>query len=231
MRFLPVALLFLSAYPWYPHTHWIPVLLNLNTLLESSNPLQSNALQKWVCDPTSTPTIKVSLVTCFSLSFCVKFILNLQCFDCFVYIRQDATQSYLEVLFYSIGIISELQECSFPVCTFSVWVEPTAYAINTSYAFLSTSGLFVQKCPDTMLISSTAMLMILAINTIPPIRPPKIQFKAKIPMLPLIPKFFGIIQKHILRIPNGHPTIIQYKTSQILLSYCIPDNRSVSILQ
>ncbi|MBR5474214.1 MAG: hypothetical protein IKU83_02270, partial [Lachnospiraceae bacterium] len=30
----------------------------------------------------------------------------------FVYIRQDATQSYREVHFYSIGIISELQECS-----------------------------------------------------------------------------------------------------------------------
>ena len=36
-------------------------------------------------------------------------------FDCFVYIRQDATQSYLEVPFYSIGIISELQKCSYPV--------------------------------------------------------------------------------------------------------------------
>ena len=34
-------------------------------------------------------------------------------FDCFVYIRQDATQSYLEVLFYSIGAFNELQECSF----------------------------------------------------------------------------------------------------------------------
>ena len=33
-------------------------------------------------------------------------------FDCFVYIRQDATQSYLEVLFYSIGAFNELQECS-----------------------------------------------------------------------------------------------------------------------
>lgn len=33
--------------------------------------------------------------------------------DCFVYIRQDATQSYLEVLFYSIGAFNELQECSF----------------------------------------------------------------------------------------------------------------------
>ena len=65
----------------------MPVLLNLNTLLDSSNPLQSNALQKCVCDPTSTPTIKVSLVTCLSLSFCVFF-------------------------FYSIGVISELQECS-----------------------------------------------------------------------------------------------------------------------
>lgn len=32
--------------------------------------------------------------------------------DCFVYIRQDATQSYLEVLFYSIGAFNELQECS-----------------------------------------------------------------------------------------------------------------------
>ena len=32
--------------------------------------------------------------------------------DCFVYIRQDATQSYLEVLFYSIGAFDELQECS-----------------------------------------------------------------------------------------------------------------------
>ncbi|MBU5250236.1 hypothetical protein KQH93_10795, partial [Coprococcus comes] len=34
-------------------------------------------------------------------------------FNCFVYIRQDATQSYLEVLFYSIGAFNELQECSF----------------------------------------------------------------------------------------------------------------------
>lgn len=33
-------------------------------------------------------------------------------FDCFVYIRQDATQSYLDVLFYSISVFYELQECS-----------------------------------------------------------------------------------------------------------------------
>jgi len=36
-------------------------------------------------------------------------------FDCFVYIRQDATQSYLEVLFYSIGAFNELQECSLEI--------------------------------------------------------------------------------------------------------------------
>ena len=87
----------------------------------------------------------------------------------------------------------------------------STFGQNVQKFYIFTFGLFVQKCPDTMLINSTAMLMILAINTIPPIRPPKIQFKAKIPMLPLIPKFFGISQKHILRIPNGHPTIIQYK--------------------
>ena len=54
-------------------------------------------------------------------SFCVIFCCTLLCiihleppvFDCFVYIRQDATQSYLEVLFYSIGAFNELQECSF----------------------------------------------------------------------------------------------------------------------
>ena len=50
----------------------------LQELLKSSNPLQSNTLQKCVCDATSTPTINVSLVTFFNLSFRVKFISNLR---------------------------------------------------------------------------------------------------------------------------------------------------------
>jgi hypothetical protein len=46
--------------------------------------------------------------------------------DCFVYIRQDATQSYLEVLFYSIGAFNELQECSLKDNLYN-WIPPIRY--------------------------------------------------------------------------------------------------------
>ena len=82
---------------------------------------------------------------------------------------------------------------------------------NVQKFYISTFGLFVQKCPVTILISSPAMPIILKINTTPPIKPPMIQFRARTPMLPLIPKFLGISHRHIRRIPNGHPAIIQYK--------------------
>ena len=82
---------------------------------------------------------------------------------------------------------------------------------NFQKFYISSFGLFVQKFHDTIRITSTTILIILKINTIPPIKPPAIQFKAKTPMLPLIPKFFGMSLRHILRIPNGHPAKIQYK--------------------
>ena len=82
---------------------------------------------------------------------------------------------------------------------------------NVQKFYISSFGLFVQKFPATIRITSATILIILKINTIPPIKPPAIQFKAKTPMLPLIPKFFGMSQRHILRIPNGHPAKIQYK--------------------
>ena len=51
---------------------------------------------------------------CYLLNLFILCIIHLEppVFDCFVYIRQDATQSCLEVLFYSIGAFNELQECS-----------------------------------------------------------------------------------------------------------------------
>ena len=82
---------------------------------------------------------------------------------------------------------------------------------NVQKFYISSFGLFVQKFPDTILISSPAMPIILKISTTPPIKPPMIQFRARTPMLPLMPKFFGISHRHIRRIPNGHPAIIQYK--------------------
>lgn len=92
----------------------IPVLLNLNTLRESSNPLQSNALLKWVCDPTSTPTINVSDVTCFNLSFCVKFISrNLRLIkSVFVSSAKMNTLIILRGFFLFYWRFSELQEFS-----------------------------------------------------------------------------------------------------------------------
>ena len=92
----------------------ILVLLNLNTLRESSNPLQSKALQKWVCEPTSTPTIKVSDVTCINLSFCVTFIArNLQ-FDLSVFVSSAKmnTLIILRGFFLFYWRFSELQEFS-----------------------------------------------------------------------------------------------------------------------
>ena len=58
---------------------------------------------------------------CYLLNLFILCIIHLEPpgLDCFVYIRQDATQSYLEVLFYSIGAFNELQECSllrFSIC-------------------------------------------------------------------------------------------------------------------
>ena len=51
--------------------------------------------------------------------------------DCFVYIRQDATQSYLEVLFYSIGAFNELQECSsFSLLFSAIFLLPIVYTPN-----------------------------------------------------------------------------------------------------
>ena len=57
--------------------------------------------------------------------------------DCFVYIRQDATQSYLEVLFYSIGAFNELQECSYRVnAPYQVPNQSkAAYAASLNYFF------------------------------------------------------------------------------------------------
>ena len=82
---------------------------------------------------------------------------------------------------------------------------------NVQKFYISSFGLFVQKFPDTILISSPSMPIILKISTTPPIKPPMIQFRARTPMLPLILKFLDISHRHIRRIPNGHPTIIQYK--------------------
>ncbi len=58
--------------------------------------------------------LSVSDATCFSLSFCAKFIIrNLRWLKCFCFIRQDEHSNHTsEVSFYSIGIISKLQECS-----------------------------------------------------------------------------------------------------------------------
>lgn len=87
----------------------------------------------------------------------------------------------------------------------------TTFGQNVQKFYISTFGLFVQKCPVIILISSPTMPIILKISTTPPIRPPIIQFRARIPMLPLIPKVLGISHRHIRRIPNGHLAIIQYK--------------------
>ena len=68
-----------------------------------------------------------------------------------------------------------LKEQSCPDC-------PT-FGQNVQKFYISSFGLFVQKFPDTIRITSTTILIILKINTIPPIKPPAIQFKAKTPTL------------------------------------------------
>lgn len=73
---------------------------------------------------------------CYLLNLFILCIIHLESpvFDCFVYIRQDATQSYLEVLLYSIGAFNELQECSYKY--FHYLSKCIFYIIYTYYTIL-----------------------------------------------------------------------------------------------
>ncbi len=64
---------------------------------------------------------------------------------------------------------------------------------------------FWTSCPEVIpdyLYYLHSTVTILRITTTPPIRPPTIQFSARIPILPAIPKFFGTRIIHIF--PQSH---------------------------
>ena len=86
----------------------ISFLKNLNPKIKRIKSFDMVLKNKKTFRKLSSPIIESPRIVCLTS----KFIWNLQCIDFFVYIHQDATPSYLEILFYSIDTFSELQECS-----------------------------------------------------------------------------------------------------------------------